>query len=192
MIIDIGTAGGFLTNQHCRCSVVDTRASPVSLPYGTNPSSSGQRGPKWKALSTLSDRVQVLLYQSTIASRSRCRSKCAAGCALIRGRQLKPPSELERVVISGAERGKKGAGESDGTQNACPPGSVTLCWRGRCSLTRTSIGGRRVCSVTGVCETRCLSGTWTGWEEEGVDPDWKSWWNFGWRMVAIGLAMRNN
>lgn len=66
--------------------------------------SSGQRGPKWKALSTLSGRVQVLLHQSTIASRSCYRSKCAAGCALIRGRQPKPPSELERAVTGTGRR----------------------------------------------------------------------------------------
>lgn len=49
----------------------------------------------------------MLLHQSTIASCSRYRSKCAAGCALIRGRQLKPPSELERVVTPEAGRGGK-------------------------------------------------------------------------------------
>lgn len=36
-------------------------------------------------------RVQVWLCRSTIGFRSRYRSKCITGCALIRGRQLKPP-----------------------------------------------------------------------------------------------------
>lgn len=199
MRLSSSIARGFLTNQHCRYPLIDTlerRQQPPSR-RAPNPSSSGQRDRKWKALSTVSGRVQVLLHQSTIASHSRYRSKCAAGCALIRDRQLKPPSELERVVTPGAGR----KGEERGR------------WRGRRRVARTLVPlvlllsvdvdaarwRERQLGVDGFEAWRLFAKRGSGASvEQGGEggwrgyPDWKSRWNFGRRLVAIGLATWNN
>lgn len=133
-----------LSTLECR------QLSPIRHP------SSGQRGPKWKALSTLSGRVQVLLHQSTIASRSCYRSKCAAGCALIRGRQPKPPSELERAV-TGTGRGVAGR------KTLVPPVLLLSVdvdaarWRER------QLGSRRVLQCDGCLRNEAAVPRWNVW-----------------------------
>lgn len=161
MIISVGGAGVFLTNQHCRHPLVDTRASSVSLPYSApTPPLPDTTRPKMKSpqhafrpspgvASPINNSLSLAL-QIKMRCRLRTHSRQTAKATL---------SELERVVTPGIERGRR-----RDAKRLSPWFCYSLLTWTPLVDANVNWGSTRVCSVTGVCGTRqrCHSRTGGG------------------------------